>query len=250
MVFKLYLLIGFALSSLLWRLLHRWMFRRLRLWMSAPRLFLIDKLTFYLGITLLATVGLRLGGASLGDVLATAGVLTVALGFAAKTSMSQLISGVILLGGKIIQKDDLIEVGSYLGIVENIDVFSTRLRTFDNVLVSIPNEKLLTECVSNYSQYPMRRILCDFIVRFEDIDEPLVDDLYAKLKELDELLVEPEPAVVIESVPGRGLKISVRAWCESAQVISARNQLTLTTARFLKERQVRIPDVVIKEATL
>ena len=138
MASKLYLASICLLMLITWHQVHRWLFKRLRHLTSAPRLFVIDKLTFYGGLTLSVVIGLRLGGAELSDLLATAGVLTVALGFAAKTSVSQLISGVILLGGKIIQKDDVIKVGAYLGVVDNIDVFSTRLRTFDNILISIP----------------------------------------------------------------------------------------------------------------
>ena len=239
MVFKVYVILGLAISLAIWQLFHRWLFKWLGLRLQGQKLFLIDKVTFYSGFLTIVMVALRLVGADLNDLLATAGVLTVAVGFAAKTSVSHFISGFILLGTKLIKKGDLIEVGEYIGVIEDIDIFSTHLRTFENISVSLPNEKLLNEYVSNYSNYPMRRISCEFLICVEDLTSTLVEDLHTELKNVQEILVEPEPLIMIESDPGRGIKLGLRAWCESTQFVMARNQLILRTADFLKYNKIR-----------
>ena len=116
-------------------------FRKLYKRIPHRRIFLFDKLSYYLVLLMLCVISLNTIGVSLSDILATAGILTLAIGFAAKTSVSHLISGFILLGTKLIQRGDLIEVGPHTGIIEDIDVFATHLRTFDNVLISLPNGK-------------------------------------------------------------------------------------------------------------
>ena len=238
MASKLLFFGGLIFASLLWRGVHQRIFRRLGVKIPSQALFLVDKLSYYLVFISLWGVALHHLGAELSDILATAGVLTVALGFAAKTSVSNMISGLIMLGTKTIQRDDLIEVGEHLGLIENIDIFSTSLRTFDNVLITIPNEKLITEYITNYSKYPIRRLSCEFIVRTEDITREHIDDLLAVIKELPQLLIEPEPLVVIESVPAQGIKLSFRAWSESSDFIASRNHLVLTIVDFLNEHNI------------
>lgn len=239
MAFKFYVLLAMVCTFAVWQYFHQWLFKKLGHKISGQRLFLIDKVSYYAGFVIIMLLALKKIGADPNDILATAGVLTVAFGFAAKTSVSHLISGLILVGTKLIKKGDLIEVGKLIGVVENIDIFSTHIRTFDNILVTLPNEKLLTEYVSNYSQYPIRRVSCDMIVRSEDIERHLVDELQERIKSLHILLLEPEPIIVLSTEPGRGVNLSLRAWCEASQFIMARNQLIFETSAFLKEKKIR-----------
>ena len=214
-------------------------FKRFRPQRAKGRIYLLEKLLHYGGNLGLTFMILHWYGVDLNSMLATAGVLTVTVGFAAKTSISHLISGLILLGAKFFKQGDLIEVGEYLGVVENIDVFSTRLRTFDNVLVSIPNEKLLTECVSNFSEYPIRRITAEFSINPDDISSEMITTLKSHICTLHAVLIEPAPLVILEDDLGRGVKLGVRAWCESQRIIESRNQLILFITEFLKSNHVR-----------
>jgi small-conductance mechanosensitive channel len=239
MAFKVYVFLGLILSLTIWQFIHRELFKWLAQKSTGQKLFLIDKITFYSGFLIIVMIALRLVGANLNDLLATAGVVTVAIGFAAKTSVSHFISGFILLGTKVIKRGDLIEVDEYIGVIEDIDIFSTHLRTFENILVSLPNEKLLNEYVSNYSNYPIRRISCEVLIRVEDLNQALVKNLEAEIKKIQVILVEPEPLIMIESEPGKGIKLGLRAWCEAKQFVTARNYLILSTAEFLTQNQVR-----------
>ena len=117
MAFKLYVVTGLLIGLLAWRALHQWFFSKLSKRVTHHELFVVDKLTYYIGLLSLVALALKLIGVALGDILATAGVLTLAIGFAAKTSISHFISGFILLGTKLIQKGDLVEIGPYTGVI-------------------------------------------------------------------------------------------------------------------------------------
>lgn len=236
---KIYVFVCLFLFLYLWKIIHISFFKWLTNRLEGRHLFVIDKLSYYAVFIVATLISLRLIGANVSDLLATAGLLTVAIGFAAKTSMSHFISGFILLGTRLIKHGDIIEVGEHIGMIENIDMFSTHLRTFDHVLVSLPNEKLLTEYVSNYSHYSLRRISCDFLIQIEDLNADLVTQLEEQIKQIQMVLVEPEPLVVMTSEMGRGIKLSIRAWCESSKLIEARNQMILEITVFLTQRQVR-----------
>lgn len=236
---KLVLFCLTLLLSLIWRGIHRYVFKRLRPRFEGHELFLIDKLTFYIVLSFGWIVALHRAGAELKDLLATAGILTVAIGFAAKTSFSNLISGVILLGTKVIQRGEIVEVAGHVGLIENIDIFTTSLRTFENVLITLPNEKLFTEQIHNYSKYSIRRISFDFTIRAEQLSEAFLEETLHLVKELDCILIDPEPAYVLTSDPKYGVNISYRAWCEASQVIQARNRLTLLVSDLLSQAQIR-----------
>ena len=87
------------------------------------------------------------------------------------------------------------------------------------------------------------------MVSLDDLSAEVIDTLSSRLKDLDELLVEPEPLVAVESVPGRGFKISARAWCDSNLVIKARTHLTLETARQLSELGIQAIEVPRHESS-
>ena len=239
MAYKIYVFLALIAALFTWQFLHQQFFNWLGHKIKGQRLFLIDKLSFYAGFLVLIIVALKFIGAHLNDLLATAGIVTVAIGFAAKTSVSHFISGFILLGTKLIKKGDIVEVGKFIGVIENIDIFSTHLRTFDNILISLPNEKLLNEYVSNYSNYPIRRLSCEWLIKVEDLDDDLILCLEQLIASLSLILVEPTPLIMITSEPGKGIKLGMRAWCESKQFVKARNQVIIAVSACLKQRGIR-----------
>ena len=123
MGFKMSVCLALCLSLMLFRILNRWSFKRLKNRLNLKSLFIVEKVVFYGVSTALVILALQLLGLDIKEIIATAGILTVAVGFAAKTSISNLISGGIMLSTKMIQIEDLIEVDEHVGIVENVDFF-------------------------------------------------------------------------------------------------------------------------------
>ena len=181
----------------------------------------------------------RIINLNINEIFATAGVITIGIGFAARTSISNFISGIILLATKIIQVEDLISVNNDLGIVENIDFFSTKLRTFDNSYITIPNEKLISEYVCNYSTYKIRRITVDVLIVYEDFSKEVIEELKKTLDSIPEVLKDPAPMIFVDSDKGTGINLGIRAWCEGASFITVKNQVTIQTVSFLNNKKIR-----------
>jgi small-conductance mechanosensitive channel len=114
--------------------------------------------TYYLLLAIFVMWALYELGFSLGVLLGAAGILTVAVGFASQTSMSNLISGLFLIGEKPFEIGDLIKVDQTVGEVLSIDLLSIKLRTFDNTYVRIPNETIIKTQVSTLTKFPIRRV--------------------------------------------------------------------------------------------
>lgn len=100
-------------------------------------------------------------------VVATLGVGGLALGFAARDAVSNFISAGILLTDRPFKKGDLVEANGQLGIVEEVGLRSTRLRTLEDTMVIIPNAKISEEQVNNWGKLRHRRICLHLHVALE-----------------------------------------------------------------------------------
>src|SRR5262245_38988329 len=152
---------------------------------TAQHAMIARRVVFFTVLFLTLATVLRQLGFNLSVLLGAAGVLTVALGFAAQTSASNLISGIFLIFERPFVVGDTIGVGGTQGEVVTVDLLSVKLRTLDNLLVRIPNETLLKTEVTNYTRYPIRRVDVDLTVAFRQN--------LARVRDLLEAIADEEP---------------------------------------------------------
>ena len=119
--------------------------------------FFVRTAIYYGGLAVMIAIVLNQLGFKLGALLGAAGVAGIAIGFAAQTTLSNLISGLFIIGERPFAVGDVILIGTTRGTVESIDLLSVKLRTFDNLLIRIPSETLLKQEVTNVTRYPIRR---------------------------------------------------------------------------------------------
>ena len=112
----------------------------------------------YAGFFLVLMAVLGELGVKLTALLGAAGIVGIAVGFASQTSVSNIISGLFLISEKPFAVGDVIRIGTTTGIIQSIDLLSIKIRTFDNLFVRIPNEKILTSEVTNITRFPIRRM--------------------------------------------------------------------------------------------
>lgn len=168
--------------------------------------------TYYAILGLAVVTALDQLGLDLSVLVGAAGLLTVALGFAAQTSASNLISGMFLLGERPFVLGDLIQAGQTTGEVVGIDLMSVKLRTFDNLLVRIPNESLLKSQITNLTHFPLRRVDLELCVPHEvelpHIRKILIDAVAA----LPSCMDEPKPNVMFVAFADHGVQLKLVAW--------------------------------------
>ncbi|MFW6354233.1 MAG: mechanosensitive ion channel family protein [Verrucomicrobiota bacterium] len=210
----------------------------------------VRRLIFYLGIVAIVASVLLALEVDLTGVLATAGVATIAIGFAAQASLSNYISGLFLMGERSFRVGDLIRVGASTGVVESIDLLSVKLRTLDNLYVRIPNEEMLKSQVTNVTRYPIRRM--DLLLRTGH-DAPL-EEVRRQLRAVAEAnphtLAEPEPLILIEELGEAGFQLRFGVWFEKARFVEVRNSLFEGIQSHFREAGIHfeIPRVVVEES--
>lgn len=179
-------------------------------------------------------------GLSLSVVLGAAGVLTIAVGFAAQTAISNLISGLFLIIERPFRIGDVIEIGSTVGEVVVIDLMSTKLRTFDNLLVRIPNEVLLKAEVKNLTHFPIRRIDLELRLAPESDLERLRELLFSVTSSIHLCLDEPRPSLVFLGFDDSGARILLTAWAASGDYLAVKNEFHARLAHAMREADIEI----------
>jgi small-conductance mechanosensitive channel len=233
----LILLIGFVLARALASLAGRVAERR----GTAQAEMITRRLVFYAVLGLAVAMSLDTMGVELGVLLGAAGILTVALGFAAQTSASNLISGVFLLGERPFSVGETIEVGGTTGEVLAVDLLSVKLRTFDNLYVRVPNETLIKSQITNLSRNPIRRIDMELRVAYsEDLDR-LRALLFSLAAADPDILEEPEPKVWVDRLGESAIHIRFLVWAANRTgFFDVRSRLLEAVARALQQHHVAI----------
>ena len=175
-----------------------------------------------------ALVGVSVLGAwglDLSVLLGAAGVASVAIGFASQTSASNIISGLFLVAERPFVVGDTIQVGATTGIVESIDLLSVKLRTFDNLMVRVPNETLLKSEITNITHYPIRRVDVVVPVPF-DADQDEVMALLTGVADDEPLcLDQPEPGVLFLDYAEHAVRVRLAVWTERSNFVTLKNIL-------------------------
>jgi MscS family membrane protein len=145
------------------------------------------KVFFYLiGLVLI----LQNLGYSVGSLLAGLGIGGLAVAMASKDTVANLFGSLVIFLDKPFQIGDWIELGSLEGTVEEVGLRTTRVRTFANSLITIPNAKFTTESVNNWSRMRKRRIKMSLGITY-DATPTKVDELVLKVREL----IENDPKI-------------------------------------------------------
>ena len=229
--------LGLFLGSLAARSVGRFMAQRT----SRHHTVMVRRLVFYVIASLFFVAALREAGFSLDVVLGAAGILTVAIGFAAQTSASNMISGLFLLVEKPFVIGDFIEVDATIGEVVGIDMLSVKLRTPDNLYVRIPNETLIKTRVVNRSRFPIRRLdLTVGIAYAEDVER--VESLLLDLAEKNVVcLEEPKPFTLVTAFGPSSVDLQFSYWVPKEKVLEGRSGMMVAIKKTLDREGIEIP---------
>lgn len=183
---------------------------------------LVEKVLLTLLWIFVIVHALRALGVDLISVLGAAGVAGIAIGFAAQTVLSNLISGIFIMSERSIRLGDFISTGGISGTVESVNLLSVTLRQTDNAAVRIPCESLVKEPVINVTSDVLRR--CDFDLGVDySSDLEHVRQVILKVIEQQPLLAnEPAPAVQFVGFGDSSLNLHIGAWCKTADYHKAR----------------------------
>lgn len=219
--------------------------RRISRWLSdhtsGQQALVVGKLILYTGVPLILMVALWELGFSLAPLLGAAGVLGIAVGFASQTSISNVISGLFLLGERPFQVDDVIQVGTTVGQVLSIDTLSVKLRTFDNRYIRIPNETLVKSEVVTITRFPIRRLDIGLRISYKESIGRVREVLLETAQRNPRVLVEPETVVFLDSFGESGMEVRLTVWTVTENYFTLKNVLVEEIKVRFDEEGIRVP---------
>lgn len=206
------------------------------------------KYIFYISVVVYV---LGLFGVKLSAIWGAAGIAGVAIGFAAQTSVSNVISGLFVLTERSLKVGDTIIVNGITGVVDTISLLSVRVHTFDNQMVRIPNSTIINSNLTNNSYHDKRRITLGVSISY-DADMKTALEVLGKAPALcPTVLEDPAPAVWFDGFGESGIDMTVAAWFKSENFLQTKNDLFIAIKKVLDEAQIEIPynqlDVKMKQ---
>ncbi|MDY6769230.1 MAG: mechanosensitive ion channel family protein [Candidatus Nanohaloarchaea archaeon] len=170
----------------------------------------------FMYITVLAglIVGLSAGGYgnTLGVVGAIAAAGTFALGFGMQDTLKALIAGVFIFIDRPFEIGDWIEWDGHEGRVEDIQLRTTKVETFDNELLTVPNDQIANSTVTNNTANDRIRTTMTIGIGYEDDVERAKKIVWDVLQNTEEVMDEPEPEIVLESLGDSAVNLKAFYW--------------------------------------
>ncbi|WP_422106083.1 mechanosensitive ion channel family protein [Winogradskyella sp.] len=165
-------------------------------------------LKIILVVVVLGTVGVET--TSFAAILAAAGL---AIGMALQGSLGNFAGGVLIMIFKPFKIGDLIEAQGELGVVKEIEIFTTKLTGLSNKEIIIPNGALSNGNIINYTSEGTRRVDLVYGVSYDSDIKQTKDVMLNVLTSHPKVLQDPAPAVTVLELADSSVNFAVRPWC-------------------------------------
>ncbi len=175
------------------------------------------------------------------SMLAVFGAAGLAIGLALKDSLANFSSGVLLILFRPFKVGDFIEAAGMSGVVEEVRIFSTILKTGDNREIIVPNGHIYGGPIINVSAKPTRRIDMVFGIGYEDDirkAKQLIEQAFAAD---DRILKDPAPGVALAELADSSVNFNVRPWVKTPDYWAVRSDLMERIKLSFDEHGISIP---------
>ena len=187
-------------------------------------------------ITALAYIGIPMT-----SMLTVFGTATLAFGLALQGGLTNMMGGLMLLIFKPFKVGEFIETHSDSGIVEEITIFYTILKTGDNKKIVIPNGPLSNETIINYSACEKRRLDLNFSVSYDSDIDKVKKILLDTLNEEELVLKDEEIFARLSSHGDSALVFTTRVWVKTVDYWAANFNLQENIKKALDRNKIEIP---------
>lgn len=202
--------------------------------------FLLNLIGWTLKILLFLAILANLGveTTSFAAVLAAAGL---AVGLALQGSLGNFAGGVLIMIFKPIKIGDLIEAQGEIGVVKEIEIFTTKLTGLSNREIIIPNGSLSNGNIINYTTEGTRRVDLVFGVGYDSDIKKTKEVLMSVLTSHTKVLKTPEPTVNVMELADSSINFAVRPWCNAEHYWDVYFGITENTKEALDAAGIEIP---------
>ncbi len=224
----------------LYRIIKRIIKKRVAVKMEPHNAQMLSKAISYVFYILMGMYILSLFGIDLKAIWGAAGVAGLAIGFAAQTSVSNIISGLFVVSEKTLKIGDYIEVGGVAGTVDTIGLLSIKIHTADNQMIRIPNSTIINNNLINYSRFPKRRFVFEIPIGY-DMDLKYVYNVVSKIPaKCKSVIKDPAPLLFYDGF-GDAIKLKLAVWFNNGDLFAVKTEVYTEIVKTCREENVTIP---------
>lgn len=215
--------------------------RSLRKQLSRQRMMLITRTVTYTGYTGLVLIVTRELNYDLTALFGAVGVMGIVIGVASQTSIGNIISGLFLVGEKSFEIGDVVRIGDKSGTVYSIDLLSIKIKTFDNLLIRIPNQTVISSELTNVTRFPIRRLDFQIGVAYKEDLHKVKSVLENVARNNPLCLEEPEPYILFQSFGDSSINITFGVWFEKTNYTAVKNSVFIEIKEAFDREGIEIP---------
>jgi len=188
-------------------------------------------------VTALDSMGIKVGA-----VLASLGIAGLTIGFAARDSLSNVISGILIFLDRPFVIGDIVEIEGFYGRVEKITLRSTRIITSDGKMLAVPNTEIINKTVASYTNFPHLRLDIQVTIGVSEDIEKTRQILLNLLANKPEFLERPPPRVVVTALNDFNVAIELQVWLKDERAhIENRYKLREEVFNALNDAGIEMP---------
>ncbi len=201
----------------------------------------LAKLTRW-GVLMLATIAcLGTFGVEMTAFAAILGAAGFAIGLAFQGTLSNFAAGAMLLIFRPFKVGDVVNISGQLGKVDEIELFTTTIDTFDNRRIILPNSSVFGATIENITYHPVRRVDVAVGCAYDADIDTTRRILESAIAITEGGLNDPEPAVVLDGLGASSVDWVVRVWAPTSEFSSVKQSLLRAIKLQLDEAKIGIP---------
>jgi small conductance mechanosensitive channel len=186
----------------------------------------LNEIIKYTGIVLTLTLVFKEVGLNISAIVLSLGIVGIAVGFAARDTIANFISGMFILGDRSFKVGDIIEISGQSGKVIKMGFRVTTIITPDNKVITIPNSSFSKNVFINYTAQDTRRVVLDINIPYNNELEETIFLLEEVASKCRWAMAEPKPKVIIREMTDTGIQATLNVWTNDPwKVVEYRSQL-------------------------
>jgi len=151
-------------------------------------------------------------GIQTASFIAVLGAAGLAVGLALQGSLSNFAAGVLMIIFKPLRVGDFVEAGGTAGVVEEVQIFTTVLKTPDNKMIIVPNSKIMGDNIINYSAKGTRRVDLVFSIAYSDDIDTARRVILETAENDSRVQGDPKPVALVSELADSSVNLTLRAW--------------------------------------
>lgn len=175
----------------------------------------VTSISYFAIMTFVIIAAIKNLGIQTASFVAVLGAAGLAIGLALQGSLSNFAAGVLMIIFKPLKVGDFVEAGGATGVVEEVGIFTTVIKTPDNKKIIVPNSKVTGDNILNYTANGTRRVDMVAGVSYSDDIDKVRRVLSDILAEDDRVLKEPAPMIGLLEMADSSVNFTVRPWVKA-----------------------------------